>query len=133
MFAHTHTPHREDLERALLDAALAERVHAWVWITPPHGHHVHPLHHPLHHHGGGEKVGEKKELKVETLSKPIFFSDLARCMIKTFSLSTSYLGLWSTYFPDNLHISMGRAGSSAELRFNREYPSFVFILFNDDS
>lgn len=116
VFAHTHTQHRAELERAWQDAALADRVHAWVWITPPHGNTGF-----ANNNAGSQETQVNATMRVATLTKPIFFSDLVRCLMKTFQLSANQLGLWYTYFPDNLHASMSHGGSSAELRFNREY------------
>jgi hypothetical protein len=115
-----HTQFREQIDRACAagDVTIADRVYAWVWIAPAHG--VTP-----------RSVVQSSAFpqRMATIPKPLFFSDIVRCMLNLFQPIGGPLVLWSTYFPDSLYNSLGRNGASTELKFNREYLQIILLYY----
>lgn len=94
---------------------VAEKFHGWVWITS---------------HAGASALAQAAAVAAEpvqrgeTLSKPIFFSDLARCLLKLFH-PRAFPGLWATYFPLSPHYNtIGKSSGTdyGEYEFSRAYP-----------
>lgn len=94
--------YKHTVDAVCAEEGCAERVHAWVWITantPSQAQHAAAITTVI-----SEAQATLSPSFMEVLSKPIFFSDLARCLIKLFR-PQGFLNLWSTYFPASPHYS----------------------------